>query len=174
MTATKSGSTNKGTTEKGDRAEEGTEAAAADAGEAQVPQKTVAAALGEVAWLLSQSPSHRHSLFVGDLDWLVMPALMHGQYRLFNAQNRPVGVALWAFVSEEVERRLAGGGRLGANEWRSGDRVWLVDLVAPFGNQDQMLADLQSTALADRKFRYIRVQPNGKRETVEVQGDAVP
>lgn len=140
----------------------------------QAPQKTVAAALGEIAWLLSQSPNHRHAIFIGDLEWLVMPALMHAQYRLFTAKNRPVGVAFWAFVSEEVEQRLVGGGRLGAGEWRSGDRVWVVDIVAPFGNQDQILEDLQKTALADRKCRYVRTQPNGKRETVEVQGDAVP
>ena len=133
----------------------------------------VAAALGEIAWLLSQSPNHRHALFLGDLEWLVMPPLMQGQYRLFYAQKRPVGVALWAFVSEEVEQRLAGGGRLGSNDWRSGDRVWLVEIVAPFGNQEKMLEDLRKTALADRKFRYIRVQPNGKRETVEVMGDSV-
>ena len=139
---------------------------------AEAPKKTVAAALGEIAWLLSQSPNHRHALFLGDLEWLVMPPLTLAQYRLFYANNRPVGVAFWAFVSEPVEQRLAGGGRLGANEWRSGDRVWLVEIVAPFGGQDRMLTDLQQTALADRKFRYVRLQPGGKRETVEVTGDA--
>lgn len=136
------------------------------------PRKTIATALGEISWLLSQSPGHRHSLFIGDLEWLVMPPLTLAQYRLFYANDKPVGVAFWAFVSEAIEQRLAGGGRLGANEWRSGDRVWLVEIVAPFGGQDRMLADLQKTALAERKFRYIRVQPSGRRETVEVAGDA--
>lgn len=136
------------------------------------PKKTVAAALGEIAWLLSQSPAHRHALFLGDLEWLVMPPLTLSQYRLFYTEGRPVGVAFWAFVSEQVEQRLAGGGRLGANEWRSGERVWLVEIVAPFGGQDRMLADLQKTALAERKFRYVRMNAGGKRETVEVTGDA--
>lgn len=136
------------------------------------PQKTVASALGEIAWLLSQSPNHRHSLFLGDLEWLVMPPLTLAQYRLFYANEKPVGVAFWAFVNEQVEQRLAGGSRLGASEWRSGDRVWLVEIVAPFGGQDRILADLQETVLAERRFRYIRMQANGKRETVEVTGDA--
>lgn len=135
------------------------------------PKKTLATAVGEIAWLLSQSPTHRHSLFLADIEWLVMPPLTLSQYRLFYADGKPVGVAFWAFVSEEVEQRLAGGGRLGASEWRSGDRVWLVEVVAPFGGQDRMLADLQKTALADRKFRYMRTASNGKRETVEVAGD---
>ncbi|MDZ7748852.1 MAG: toxin-activating lysine-acyltransferase [Halofilum sp. (in: g-proteobacteria)] len=135
------------------------------------PRKTVATALGEIAWLLSQSPSHRHSLFIGDLEWLVIPPLTLGQYRLFYSEGKPVGAAFWAFLSETVEQRLAGGGRLGANEWRSGDRVWLVELVAPFGGQDRMLEDLRKTALDGRVFRYVRVQPGGRRETVEVTDD---
>lgn len=133
-------------------------------------RKTVATALGEIAWLLSQSPNHRHSLFCGDLEWFCMPALLHNQYRLFYAEGRPIGVAFWAFVTETVEARLASGGRIGADDWRAGDRVWLTELVAPFGSQEAMLEDLRKTALADRRFRFIRTHPNGRRETVELKG----
>lgn len=143
------------------------------AGESTAPRKTVAGALGEIAWLLSQSPNHRHALFLADLEWLAMPPLMHNQYRLFYANGRPIGVAFWAFVTETVEQRLAAGGRIGTEDWRSGDRVWLVELIAPFGNQEAMLEDLRKTALADRKFRFIRTHPNGRRETVELGGEAV-
>jgi cytolysin-activating lysine-acyltransferase len=133
-------------------------------------RKTVATALGEIAWLLSQSPNHRHSLFCGDLEWFCMPALLHNQYRLFYAEGRPIGVAFWAFVTETVEARLAAGGRIGADDWRAGDRVWLTELVAPFGNQEAMLEDLRNTALANRRFRFIRTHANGRRETVELNG----
>ncbi len=133
-------------------------------------RKTVATALGEIAWLLSQSPNHRHSLFCGDLEWFCMPALLHKQYRLFYADGRPIGVAFWAFVTETVEARLAAGGRIGADDWRAGERVWLTELVAPFGNQEAMLEDLRTTALANRRFRFIRTHPNGRRETVELNG----
>lgn len=142
--------------------------AAGSGAEAQEHTKTVAAALGEITWLLSQSPNHRHALFLADVEWLVMPALMHGQYRMFYTKGRPVGVALWAFVSRTVEQRLAAGGRIGTEDWRSGDRVWLVEIIAPFGNQETMLEDVRTTSLADRKFRFIRTQPNGRRETVEL------
>jgi len=145
-----------------------------EASEESAPKKTLATAVGEIAWLLSQSPTHRHSLFLADIEWLVMPPLTLSQYRLFHADGKPVGVAFWAFVSEVVEQRLSGGGRLSAAEWRSGDRVWLVELVAPFGGQDRMLADLRKTALADRRFCYTRTGTDGKRETVEVSGDDVP
>ncbi|MDN3518667.1 toxin-activating lysine-acyltransferase [Aquisalimonas lutea] len=137
---------------------------------AQAPQKTVGAALGEIAWLLSQSSVHRHSLFLADLEWLVMPPLMQSQYRLFYAEGQPIGAALWAFVSETVEQRLAAGGRIAAGEWRGGDRVWLVELIAPYGQQDAMLEDLRGTALADRRFRFVRTDTRGRRETVTLDG----
>lgn len=132
--------------------------------------KTVGSALGEIAWLLSQSGTYRHSLFLGDLEWLVMPPLAYGQYRLFYAEGQPVGVALWAYVTEEAEKRLAAGGRIGANEWRDGSTIWLVELVAPFGHQEAMLEDLRSSALSDRRFRFLRVNAEGRREVVTVAG----
>lgn len=140
--------------------------AATDAG----PRRTVGAALGEIAWLLTQSPTHRYGLFLADLEWLVMPPLTLGQYRLFYAEGKPIGAALWAFVDDTVGQRLAGGGRLAANEWRSGDRLWLVELIAPFGNQQTMIDNLRQTALADRRFRFLRTQASGRRETVTVNG----
>ena len=41
---------------------------------AQSP-KTVSQVLGEITWLLSQSPLHKN-LFISDLEWMVMPALL--------------------------------------------------------------------------------------------------
>jgi cytolysin-activating lysine-acyltransferase len=137
------------------------------------PSKTVAAVLGEMAWLLSQSNIHRYNLFVGDLEWLIMAPIMHNQYRLFYANGQPIGCALWAFASELVEQRLASGGRIAAGEWRGGDRLWLVELIAPFGRQDAMLEDLAATALADRRFRFLRTNAQGRRETVTLAGQNV-
>jgi hemolysin-activating ACP:hemolysin acyltransferase len=50
----------------------------------------------------------------------------------------PIAVATWAFVSEEVDARITSDLsrriRLRPDEWKSGDIVWIVDLVgAPVG-----------------------------------------
>jgi len=136
------------------------------------PTRTVGAALGEITWLLTQSPNHRHALFLADLEWLVMPPLRHGQYRLFYNEGKPVGVALWAWVDEAGASRLANGARLPVQGWRSGSELWLVELIAPSGGQQAMLDNLTGTVLAGRKFRFLRTLPDGKREVVEV-GDGV-
>ena len=134
------------------------------------PTRTVGAALGEITWLLTQSQNHRHALFLADLEWLVMPPLRHGQYRLFYNEGKPVGVALWAWVDEAGASRLANGARLPVQGWRSGSELWLVELIAPSGGQQAMLDNLAGTVLAGRKFRFLRTLPDGKREVIEVGG----
>lgn len=110
----------------------------------QTAQQTVAGTMGEICWLMSQSPAHKH-LFMADLDWFVAPALLLGTYRIFRDPQKPIGVALWGKVSPEVRERLNGGIlRLHPAEWNSGEIVRLIDLVAPFGHTDAMIADLKS------------------------------
>ncbi|MBT3071897.1 toxin-activating lysine-acyltransferase [Rhodomicrobium sp. Az07] len=70
--------------------------------------KTVATLLGEVCWLFSQSPKHKN-FFISDLEWLVMTPILLRQIRVFYAPDRPIGVALWAFVNDLVEERLKSG-----------------------------------------------------------------
>lgn len=120
-------------------------------------------ALGEAVHPLTRSSAHKY-LFVTDLEWSVIPPLMLWRFRLFRAQGRVGGLALWARVSEEIDDRLAGGvSRLAPLEWRSGERVWLIDLVAPFGGADRMVEELSKTALAGSGFRYWGVDEQGRR-----------
>jgi cytolysin-activating lysine-acyltransferase len=99
-----------------------------------VAAKQMAAAFGEIISLLMRSPTDKHHT-LGDLEWLVVPAVAQGQYALAEAQSKetgavsPVGGVLWALVSEEVDKRLSDLSaplRLKPNEWRSGDIPWIV------------------------------------------------
>ena len=87
--------------------------------------------LGDVVGLLTQSPNHRH-LFLADLEWLIGPPMMLRQFRLFRNQDLPVGVTIWATVSDEIDKELKGGRtRLKPDEWKSGNNIWLIELIAP-------------------------------------------
>ena len=133
--------------------------------------KTVAQMLGEIVWLMSQSPIHKQ-LFIGDLEWFAMPAILLEQFRIFYGPNAPAAVAFWANISEETEARLESGAhKLRPDEWRNGDRPWLIELVAPFGAQDEILADLSKSVFGGKPFRFHTAAPDGQRvvKTYEAQ-----
>lgn len=125
--------------------------------------KTVAQMLGEITWLMTQSPVHKQ-LFIGDLEWFAMPAILVEQFRIFYGPTSPAAVALWAMVSEETEERLkAGAHKLRADEWQGGDRPWLIELIAPFGAQDEILADLSKSVFGGKPFSLHAMTPDGQR-----------
>jgi len=121
--------------------------------------RTVSAVLGEVVWLLTQSPQHKQAFFLGDLEWMAMPPIILQQFRMFYAKDRPIGVILWAFVDDEVEARLlSGNARMRPQDWKCGDRLWIVEVVAPFGGTDEMLKDLKAKVFPDREVRFRAVE----------------
>ncbi len=101
--------------------------------------KRIAAAFGEIVSVLMKAPRNKH-MSLTDLEWLVVPALLHGQFALAEAQHKtagftaPVGVLLWARVSAEVDARLTQTAgqpfRLQPHEWTSGDIIWIIDVIS--------------------------------------------
>ncbi|MEA3030190.1 MAG: cytolysin-activating lysine-acyltransferase [Sphingomonadales bacterium] len=143
---------------------------------------TVSHLLGEMTWLLTQSLLHR-ALLIRDLEWLVMPALVYGQFYIFRDGDKPVGLALWAKCNPAAEAKLERGmiepeNRLTPEEWQSGKAIWLVDLVAPFADaankhREIMIADLISGPLAGQEFKFHVTDPaTGKRVVRTVEADA--
>lgn len=132
----------------------------------ELPEMT--AMLGSVVWLMSQSPAHRH-FFLNDLEWLVAPALRARQFRIFRRNGVPIAYASWALLDEEREERLKSGEvRLAPAEWRCGDRLWLYDIVAPFGGAEEILKELRENTFPEQAIRAVQVAPDGKgRVTVE-------
>jgi cytolysin-activating lysine-acyltransferase len=116
----------------------GDHAAAAAREPDALPPKTVSQVLGEITWLMTQSPRHK-AIPLGDLEWLLMPAILLRQFRIFYKGEQPVGVALWALVDDLVAERIdAGDNRLSAVEWKSGSNMRIVELVAPFGGEAEI------------------------------------
>ncbi len=142
--------------------------AAADGDEQQAAARgglTDGLALASAVWLMGKSEAHRH-LFLADLDWRVLPAIAHKQFRLFHKDGKPVAFASWAMVSDAVAVRLGLDGaeagddgapagprpamRLRPEEWRCGERRVIVDVVAPFGGAEAVVRAVgKSTLLAN-------------------------
>jgi cytolysin-activating lysine-acyltransferase len=105
---------------------------------AQIPSANVprrnSEALGEILWLYAHSPRHQR-LRLAEFQQFILPALLHGRYRIYKRGGIPVGYVSIARLSREVEDLLLGGGyRLLPEDWISGDRLWIMQFVVPFGD----------------------------------------
>jgi cytolysin-activating lysine-acyltransferase len=126
--------------------------------------------LGQVAWLMMNTPDYRH-FFLADLEWMILPPILLRQFKLFRADNKPVAFAAWALLSEEAEARIqSGNARLQPAEWKGGDRLWLVHVIAPLGGAEAVVKDLRETALQGKSFKMHRRGADGRMAVEAVQG----
>ncbi|NOT72075.1 MAG: toxin-activating lysine-acyltransferase [Hyphomicrobium sp.] len=129
-----------------------------------------ALAFTRIVMVLMRSQPYRQTA-LADLEALVLPPVMTGQFAFpdaqVNGQAVPVAVALWAFVSPEVDQRLSQNFdapiRLAPHEWRSGDTLWLVDAIGDARALPQLLASLQQTAFKGRDAKMTTVSASGAR-----------
>ena len=116
-------------------------------------------AFGPVIMLYLQS-AHRRFQFISDLEWLLIPPLMSGQCKLYMRKEYPFAYVSWAYLDEEAEQKLIlNGGKLRPQDWKSGEHLWLMDIVAPFGDADKVLADIQQNEFPDRPIRLLVPDP---------------
>lgn len=112
-------------------------------------------AIGPILLLYMQS-AHRRFQFISDLEWLLIPPLVGGQCKLYMKEEYPISYISWAFLDEAAEKRMfLNGGKLRPEDWKSGDRLWIIDIVAPFGGVENMLADIQRNEFPDQLIRLI-------------------
>lgn len=124
--------------------------------------------LADVVWLMMSAPSHKH-LFLADLEWLVVPPVMAGQYRVFKRDGVPVAYASWGFLTEEAEERLiAGDTRLKPADWSAGDKAWLIDLTAPFGGMDDIAQTLKAQVFPETEVKMLKPSVTGVGVEVRV------
>lgn len=125
--------------------------------------KAVMAAFGEIVTILMRTQEHRGRP-LSELESLVVPAVMTGQFAVAEAQSRvngmmaPVGVIMWANVSPQVDERLraniAGGVKLAPEEWKSGDIFWVVDAI---GDPKILQAMIQRASQSEWKGRTVNL-----------------
>jgi len=137
------------------------------AGNGAQANRTVSHMLGEITWLLSQSKIHKN-LFISDLEWMVMPAVLLEQFRIFYGPESPAAVAIWANVSEETDERLKNGAqtKLRPDEWKGGDIPWLIELIAPFGAEEEILQDLSKVVFKGKPFNFHMTGEKGREVRV--------
>ncbi len=91
--------------------------------------------LGSVVWLWMQSKAHRNAP-LSVLPTQLMPALQNKQFVLmFDKAGQPIFYLAWAWfdAATEVDYFRNGQRNLTKNSWNQGDRIWVLDFIAPFG-----------------------------------------
>ena len=142
--------------------------------------KHIAAAFGEIVGVFMRSKEFR-KLTLGDLDHLVIPAVVSKQFIVAEAKSQrngmvvPVATVLWAMVSEEVDRRLSTDldkpVRLEAKDWKSGDIPWLIAAAGDKRVVSNMLHQLQSKVFKDRQIKFRSRDENGQTTVKFVGGE---
>lgn len=122
--------------------------------------------LGPAMWLYANAPDKKF-MFVGDIQWTLLPPVILDQCRLYTKNGIPWAFITWARVNDAIhERLLAGVARLAPHEWHSGDHCWLIDTVAPFGGVEACIDDLRTTILANQRIHGFAPDPaSGKVAT---------
>ncbi len=101
-------------------------------------------AFGAAVWLWMQMPRHRQ-LTIKNLEKRLLEPIRQGQYVLVctgpnHRQRDPVALLLYACLNARAESRHVKDptAPLEPADWRSGDRLWLIDWVSPFGQSLQL------------------------------------
>ncbi|MDM7943913.1 MAG: toxin-activating lysine-acyltransferase [Hydrogenophaga sp.] len=140
----------------------------------QAPQLTGEAnrtseAFGAAVWLWMHLPRQRQ-LSIKHLQNRLLEPVQQGQYVLVSARTPtgdrdPVALLLYACLSARAESRYIAepAAPMAPADWRSGDRLWLIDWVSPFG-QSLGLREAMLRLFARQTARSLsrRTGPHGR------------
>jgi cytolysin-activating lysine-acyltransferase len=116
--------------------------------------------LGPVTWLMMQQTSTKHTL-ISELEWRVMPALIQEQAKLYMREESPLAFVSWARMSAaSAERYRRAPHHLMFSDWTSGDQIWLIDMVTPFGGAQDVMKDLREKVFPGQEIHQLMPTPD--------------
>ena len=134
-----------------------------------------ATAFGSAAWLWLHSARHRN-VPLHTLSTLLLPAIKEGRFVLVSERGQPVFYMSWADLDEAAEARYLQHSpeQMRQEDWSSGERLWILDWIAPFGHTNLMMQLVRKRLMATRIMRtlYHRGAERGMR-IMELHGMAV-
>ncbi len=135
-----------------------------------VPTDTQFQAYGRLSYLSAYCPLHR-TFSPALLKSLFLPAVTHDCVRFFANENGAHAAALiWARLSDQAAEKMIYDSKPPVFEdWASGNNLWFLDIIAPFGHGKQIIRHLARNP-PEGPFYFGRVGPDGKIRKV-VEGD---
>lgn len=107
--------------------------------------------------------SHYSDWSISEVEKHIVPALKYRQYKIYiNEPGGPAAFVTWAFLDDEChEAMLSHGRNPPADGWRSGKNLWVMDIIAPYGDAQRVVRDLQRNLFPDMHGHSIRRNPDG-------------
>ena len=140
-------------------------------------QSRMGQTFSQVVAVLMRDPNFRN-MRLADLEWLVLPPVMAGQFRLGHAMRPagktqqgagisvPVAVALWARVSPDIDKGLSEAldkpVHLRPNQWASGNILWLMAAAGDPRAKPHFLKQLAETEFKGQHVKMRLRGPDGK------------
>ena len=132
-------------------------------------------AMGELLFLAMRSGNYA-KIPLGRFHDLLEPAIDHKLVQVFRFDDIPRAAVLWAKLSAKAERRFLNGEALSHSDWNSGNRLWVVGLLAPYQGLVPFIVRWGKSdgQLPARKFHYLRVDGDTTdvRKIVRIDLDA--
>lgn len=126
--------------------------------------------LGKLSLLVASTPQFsRISMGMGMS--MMHAALRHKTYCLYvDDEGKPTAGLIWAYLNEEAKEFYFRYGLLeNFDAWRSGDELWLLNVVAEGGLIKAVFKDTMQTLFKDEKEAFmIRPSPTGRRRVVRL------
>lgn len=122
--------------------------------------------LGAVCLLLTKSPSYKY-IFSHEYEWRIIPAIVAKQFSLFrNDKGEPIAFVSFASVNDEVEKRLLEGSlKLIPQDWTSGSKLYIIDVVSPFVPILDILTQLNNGQFKNKNIKVLKPSKEGKSVT---------
>ncbi|MBN8285115.1 toxin-activating lysine-acyltransferase [Zoogloea sp.] len=123
--------------------------------------------LGPMTWLMLQRGGTRNIL-LSELEWRVLPALALDQVRLHMREEAPIAFITWAKLSAAAAGRYREPPhQLSPSDWKSGEDVWIIDVIAPFGGAAEAIQDLKEKVFPGQVLRQLSPSPEGLAEVLK-------
>lgn len=136
----------------------------------EIPSAEKLRVYGDMIFLAFRSKRHG-AMSLKTLRAYLEPPIELGQFRVFRFDDVPRAMYTWALLDRDAERKLVNGDLLTPQDWQSGDRLWIVDLIAPYKGLTHSIGRwiMQKGNFSETEFLFRRVSGvNDTRRIVHV------
>ncbi len=99
---------------------------------------------------------YRH-INITDMARIFLPPIRLGQFAIWITEKKePFAFMTWALLDDKREKLLLDDSYIKpvAEDWQSGQKLWLMDFVSPYGNVAPLLYQAREILFSEHKICY--------------------